>query len=84
MYVEIVKPPTAKLHSLNIVVCFGCQSDEPYSFPDDHLQNAAKLQRAYWHFKYNALLLTYYNQYTLPSLFWYGLKYVCSMDDKAS
>ena len=40
MYKEIVKPSA---RSLNLVMYFGCQLDEPYGFPGDHQPDATML-----------------------------------------
>ena len=41
MYKEIVKPSAPIFRSLNLVMNFGCQLDEPYGFPGDHQPDAA-------------------------------------------
>ena len=43
MYKEIVKPPASIARSLNLVMYFGCQLDEPYGFPGDHQPDATML-----------------------------------------
>ena len=43
MYKEIVKPPASIVRSLNLVMYFGCQLDEPYGFPGDHQPDATML-----------------------------------------
>ena len=40
MYKEIVKPPAPIFRSLNRVMYFGWQLDEPYGFPRDHQPDA--------------------------------------------
>ena len=43
MYNLIIKPPVPKIRSLNLVMYFGCQLDEPYGFPGDHQPDATML-----------------------------------------
>ena len=43
MYKEIVKPPAPIFRSLNLVMYFDCQLDEPYGFPGDHQPDATML-----------------------------------------
>ena len=57
VYKEIVKPLAPIFRSLNLVMYFGCQLDEPYGFPGDHQMDATMLLCTHWYLPWISVIV---------------------------
>ena len=57
MYKELFKPPAPIFRSLNLVMYFGWQLDEPNGFPGDHQPDATMLQCTYWYLPWISVIV---------------------------